>query len=227
MINIAVDGPAGSGKSTISKLVANKLNEEYNMIYLDTGAIYRAVAYYLIKNISDSDIDNENMVVSISEDLSVDIRYIDGQQRVYINGDDVTPYLRTEKVGEVTSKIAKYKKLRDILLDLQRDFAKNNNVIMDGRDIGTCVLPNASLKIFLVADVNERARRRYEQYKESGHDYPFKKILSELRNRDNNDINRSISPLKKADDAVEIDTTSMSIEEVVDKIIFELRKNCG
>ncbi len=227
MINIAVDGPAGSGKSTISKLVANKLNEEYNMIYLDTGAIYRAVAYYLIKNISDSDIDNENMVVSIAEDLSVDIRYIDGQQRVYINGDDVTPYLRTEKVGEVTSKIAKYKKLRDILLDLQRDFANNNNVIMDGRDIGTCVLPNASLKIFLVADVNERARRRYEQYKESGHDYPFNKILSELRNRDNNDINRSISPLKKADDAVEIDTTSMSIEEVVDKIIFELRKNCG
>lgn len=227
MFSIAIDGPAGSGKSTVAKVLSEKINKEVKTIYLDTGAIYRAVAYYLINNISDEDIKNKKMVADVVEDLDIDINYRNNVQHVYVNGDDVTDNIRGSKVSETTSLIATYKDVRDLLLDIQRDIAKKNNIIMDGRDIGTCVLPNATIKIFLKADVKVRAKRRYLELIQRGMQADLKTIENDIEKRDEIDINREYSPLMKANDAIEIDTSLMSVDEVVEAIydVFKGKNN--
>lgn len=218
MFSVAIDGPSGTGKSTVAKLLANKLNKIIDTIYLDTGAIYRTVAYYLITNISDRDIENEDMVSQICEDLCIEVKYKDGVQHVYVNGDDVTDYIRTERVSKVTSLIASYKNVRASLLNIQREIARKNNVVMDGRDIGSKVLPDATLKIYLDADINIRAKRRYEQLKSDNSKIDFDEVLKDLKIRDEADINREVSPLVKTKDNIYIDTTNMNIDEVVNKL---------
>lgn len=224
MINIAIDGPAGTGKSTVAKLLKEKL-KKYKFIYLDTGAIYRGVAYYLIKNISRTDIDDARMVGAICEDLGIGVEYIDGNQHIFINGEDVTKFIRDEEVTRVTSKIAGYKEVRESLINIQRDIANKYNIIMDGRDIGTKILPNADLKIYLTAIPEIRAKRRYDELKNKSIDCNYDEILSGIIDRDTKDMNRSISPLKKADDAVVIDTTEMGIDDVVNLIASYLEND--
>lgn len=224
MINIAIDGPAGTGKSTVAKLLKEKL-KKYKFIYLDTGAIYRGVAYYLIKNISRTDIDDARMVGAICEDLGIGVEYIDENQHIFINGEDVTKFIRDEEVTRVTSKIAGYKEVRESLINIQRDIANKYNIIMDGRDIGTKILPNADLKIYLTAIPEIRAKRRYDELKNKSIDCNYDEILSGIIDRDTKDMNRSISPLKKADDAVVIDTTEMGIDDVVNLIASYLEND--
>lgn len=213
-ITIAVDGPAAAGKSTIAKRVAKEL--EY--IYIDTGAMYRSVAYHMIAN--GIDIDNEAAVGGEICNLSIELK-IDGS--IYLNGEDVSNKIRTSEISKYASKVAAYGKVREYLVKLQRNIAANGGVILDGRDIGTVVLPDAELKIFQIASVETRALRRHLENVERGIESSLEEIKNEIINRDYNDMNREISPLKKADDAIEIDTSDRSIEEVVE-IILELVK---
>lgn len=213
MASIAIDGPAGAGKSTIAKLVA----KEMNYIYVDTGALYRAIAYYLVTN--KIDIENDSALKSACESISVEIRYENDAQQVYLNGENVTPYLRTEETGNMASKSSAKAPVRVALLDLQRDMAREYNVVMDGRDIGTNVLPNAEVKIYLTASSKERANRRYKELIEKGEAADFDKIEADIIERDERDMNRDIAPLKQAEDAVLVDSSNMSIEEVVSAIM--------
>lgn len=208
-MNIAIDGPAGAGKSTIAKLVARKLG----YIYVDTGAMYRAIALYLMKNQIDAD--NDSNVAKACDNIQIDIEYINTTQHVYLNGENVSEDIRQEQVGNIASKAAAKKSVRDKLLQLQRDIAASKDVIMDGRDIGTFVLPNAEIKIYLTASVEIRAKRRYEQLAAKGEIPDISKIESDIEQRDYQDMNREIAPLKKAEDAVYLDTSNMSIDEVI------------
>ena len=211
-MNIAIDGPAGAGKSTIAKLVAEKLG----FIYVDTGAMYRSIALYFINNNIDSE--DDKAVVDACDKINIQIKYEDGVQQVYLNGENVSVAIRKEEVGNMASKVAAKKPVRDLLLQLQRDIATENDVIMDGRDIGTNVLPNAEVKIYLTAAVSERARRRYEQLVEKGENPDITKIEADIEQRDYQDMNRDIAPLKQADDAIYLDTSDMTIQEVVEFI---------
>ncbi|MBP3622183.1 MAG: (d)CMP kinase [Lachnospiraceae bacterium] len=211
-MNIAIDGPAGAGKSTIAKLVAEKLG----FIYVDTGAMYRSIALYFINNNIDSE--DDKAVVDACDKINIQIKYEDGVQQVYLNGENVSVAIRKEEVGNMASKVAAKKPVRDLLLQLQRDIATENDVIMDGRDIGTNVLPNAEVKIYLTASVSERARRRYEQLVEKGENPDITKIEADIEQRDYQDMNRDIAPLKQADDAIYLDTSDMTIQEVVEFI---------
>lgn len=220
MYSIAIDGPAGAGKSTVAKMVAQALSEKgLYTIYVDTGAIYRGVAYYLLQNISEEDLKKEAIIAENVEKLKVDIKYIDNIQHVYINDEDVTAEIRTSLVSKITSQIAAYKSVRLALIDIQRDIASKNNVVMDGRDIGTNILKNATLKIFLVASVEVRAKRRYDEATQRGETVEFDKIVQEITMRDNRDENRENAPTKQAEDAIKLDTSNMNIEEVVEKIL--------
>lgn len=219
-MNIAIDGPAGAGKSTIAKLVAEKLG----YIYVDTGAMYRAIALFLIKGGISAD--NENEVASACQNIEVEIRYEDNVQQVYLNGENVSVEIRQEKVGNMASKAAAIKAVRSKLLQLQRDIAASNNVIMDGRDIGTFVLPDAELKIYLTASVGTRAKRRYDQLIFKGESPDIKKIENDIEQRDYQDMNRDIAPLKQADDALYLDTSDMSIAEVVEFICKRADEVC-
>lgn len=211
--NIAIDGPAGAGKSTIAKLVAKELS----FVYVDTGAMYRAIAVYLLEHgIHSRDAEG---IKEACRDIQVTLGYEDGMQQVYLNGENVTGRLRTEEVGNMASKSAANPHVRAALLNLQRDMAKSCDVLMDGRDIGTNVLPDAQLKIYLTASVDTRAMRRYLELKEKGQDCDLEEIKKDIETRDYQDMTRETAPLKQAEDAVLVDSSHMSIEEVVDTII--------
>ena len=211
-MNIAIDGPAGAGKSTIAKRVAKELG----FIYVDTGAMYRTMALYCIRQgIAASE---EARVNEAVDSITVSIGYEDGAQHVYLNDEDVTGLIRTEEVSAMTSSISVYPKVREKLLDLQRDLAASQDVIMDGRDIGTNVLPNAELKVYLTASVEERASRRYKELMEKGETCRLEEIQAEIAERDERDMNREIAPLKQAEDAVYLDTSHMSIDQVVEEL---------
>ena len=210
---IAIDGPAGAGKSTIAKKVAKRLGA----IYVDTGAMYRAIALFLIRQGISGD--DSNAIEKSCDDASVTIEYKDGAQIVILNGENVNDYLRNEEVGNMASKSSANGKVREKLVSLQRELARTKDVVMDGRDIGTVVLPDADLKIYLTASVKTRAQRRAKELIEKGEEADINIIEKEIRERDERDMTREISPLKKADDAIEIDSSDMTIEEVTDKII--------
>lgn len=214
---IAIDGPAGSGKSTISKLVAKDLD----LIYLDTGAMYRLVTLKALKmGILDENLENLDKINELLDNLEIDIR----EDGFYLDGVDVSEEIRKPIVSENVSKIAAIKEVRIKMVDLQRAFSKAKNVILDGRDIGTVVFPNADLKVFLVADARERANRRYKELTEKGENVSLEEIYQNILMRDKIDSTREEAPLKKAKDAVEVDTTSKNIDEVKEKIL-NLYKN--
>jgi cytidylate kinase len=211
--NIAIDGPAGAGKSTIAKLVAKKLN----FIYVDTGAMYRAIALYVLKNGVDRT--DEAAVSSQVKNIDITIQYQDGAQQVILNGENVSGQIRTEEVGNTASAVSVYPAVRAHLLDLQRGLAAKNNVIMDGRDIGTCILPDADAKVFLTASSSVRAQRRYKELAEKGITCNLQEIEQDIIERDERDMNRAIAPLKQAEDAVLVDGSDLTINQVVDAII--------
>ena len=211
-MNIAIDGPAGAGKSTIARLAAKELD----FVYVDTGAMYRAIALYLLDN--NTDIDNEEALKAALKQIHINIVYESGVQHVFLDLQDVSTEIRSERVGNMASKSSALAPVREKLLDLQRDIAAKNNVIMDGRDIGTNILPNAELKIYLTASVDVRAERRYDELKLRGEEPDFEEIKKGIEQRDYQDMNRDIAPLKQAEDAVLIDSSDMTIAEVVDRI---------
>lgn len=211
--NVAIDGPAGAGKSTIAKLVA----KAKGYIYVDTGAMYRGLAiHFLDKGIQKGETEK---VIEACKDAEVTIAYEDGVQHVYLNGKDITARLRNEEVGNMASVTSAIPEVRKKLLELQQNLAKTQDVIMDGRDIGTCVLPDADVKIYLTASVETRAKRRYQELLEKGEPCNLEEIAHDIEERDNRDMNREIAPLKQADDAVLVDSSDMTIEEVVQTIV--------
>ena len=211
--NIAIDGPAGAGKSTIAKLVA----KEKGYIYVDTGAMYRGLSiYFLDQNLR---VDDTDGIIEACKSVDVTISYEDGKQQVLVNGENVTGRLRQEAVGNMASKVSAIPQVRETLLELQRNLAKTSDVIMDGRDIGTCILPNADLKIYLTASAYTRAKRRYEELQEKGVSCDLKEIEEDIKERDYRDMTRKVSPLKQAEDAILVDSSDMTIDEVVEKII--------
>ena len=219
MYSIAIDGPAGAGKSTIAKTIAKKLE----FIYVDTGAMYRAMALYFIRH--EIDPKDEEAINKACPDIHVSINYEDGVQQVLLNGENVNGLIRTEEVWKYGfEEHLTYKMVRATLLDLQRDLAKTANILMDGRDIGTNVLPNADLKIYLTASSKVRAERRYKELVEKGVEADFDKIEEDIIIRDRQDMEREIAPLKQAEDAVLVDSSDMTIEEVVDAIVAEFEK---
>ena len=213
MHSIAIDGPAGAGKSTIARLVAKKLG----FIYVDTGAMYRAMALYFIRKGIGSQ--EEERIGEACGDIHIAIEYEGGEQQVILNGENVNAFIRTEEVGMMTSATSKYPKVREKLLSLQRDLAGSKDVIMDGRDIGTCVLPGADLKIYLTASASERARRRCLELTEKGVACDIKKIEQDIIARDEQDMGREVAPLKQAEDAVLVDASDMTVDEVVDRVV--------
>ena len=212
-INIAIDGPAGAGKSTIAKKVAKELS----FIYVDTGAMYRAMALYLLEK----GISGDEKISEACHDADISIRY---EQQVILNGKNVTAFLRKEEVGNMASVSSANPEVRAHLLKLQRNLAAENNVVMDGRDIGTTILPNAEVKIFLTASAKTRASRRYLELTEKGEACDMAEILKDIVDRDERDMNRAVSPLKKAEDAVLVDSSEMGIDEVVESILSVYRK---
>ena len=211
--NVAIDGPAGAGKSTIAKAVAAKLG----FIYVDTGAMYRAIALYLLNHNIASD--DEKAIEESLDDINVEIAYVDGSQQVLLNGDNVSKEIRREEVGNMASATSVYGCVRSKLLSLQRELARKSDVIMDGRDIGTCVLPDAQVKIYLTASVDCRAQRRYKELVEKGETPALEDIKKDISDRDYRDMHRDIAPLKQAEDAVRVDSSDMTIQEVVDTIV--------
>ena len=219
MSSIAIDGPAGAGKSSIAKALSKRLG----YIYIDTGAMYRAVALFFVENnVSDG---TDSRIESLLEKLEISIKYEDGAQKVILNGEDVTGKLRLEEIGKLASKFSAIGSVREKLVALQRKLAQKENVVMDGRDIGTVVLPNADLKIYLSASSKVRAKRRYLELSEKGHtDLDINEIEDEIIKRDEADMNREISPLKQADDAYYLDSSDMTLEEVVSKILSMVKE---
>lgn len=218
--SIAIDGPAGAGKSTIAKEIAKKMG----FIYVDTGAMYRAMAVYFLDNGIDAG--NEPAINEACENVSVSIKYENGVQQVILNGENVTGRLRKEEVGAMASRTSVYPRVREKLVELQRVLASENNVIMDGRDIGTCVLPGADLKIYLTASVEARAGRRYDELLEKGETPDLKVIAADIEERDYRDMNRDISPLRQAEDAVLVDSSDMGIDEVVKTVSDLFSEKC-
>ena len=210
--NIAIDGPAGAGKSTIAKKVAGELS----CVYVDTGAMYRAMALYLLRR--NVNRENPDEIGEACQGAEISIEYKNGEQIVLLNGENVNPFLRKEEVGNMASVSSANPRVREKLLDLQRKLAASMNVVMDGRDIGTSVLPDADLKIFLTASVDTRARRRYNELLEKGESCDYEKIASDIEERDRRDMTRDISPLCQAEDARLVDSSDMTIEEVVETI---------
>ena len=211
--NIAIDGPAGAGKSTIARSAARNLG----FLYVDTGAMFRAIALYLLRN--EVNIQDTDSLLKSLEEINIRIVYSDGEQQIILNDENVTTYLRDEKVGNMASLSSAHPEVRAKLLQLQRNLANENDVIMDGRDIGTVVLPNADVKIYLTASVEERAKRRYLELIEKGQEADLERIKEDIRTRDYQDMNRSTAPLRQAEDAVVIDSSTMTINEVMEKII--------
>lgn len=211
--NIAIDGPAGAGKSTIAKLVAKKKG----YIYVDTGAMYRGLAVHFIKKGIQPE--EKEKIAEACEDAVIKIAYENGVQQVYLNDENITGSLREEAVGNMASKSSGIPAVRAKLLELQRNLAKEENVVMDGRDIGTHVLPNADVKVYLTASVETRAKRRFDELTEKGITCDFDAIAADIKERDERDMTRDIAPLKQADDAVLVDSSDMTIDEVTEAII--------
>ncbi len=211
-MNIAIDGPAGAGKSTIAKRLAKKLG----FIYVDTGAMYRAMAYYFLQH--NIDAKDENAIAAACPDVDVTITYENGEQQVLLNGENVDAVIRNEEVGNMASSTSVYPVVRKKLVELQRQLAKSADVIMDGRDIGTCVLPDAQVKIYLTASSATRAKRRYDELTEKGVSCDLAEIEKDIIDRDYRDMHRETSPLRQAEDAVLVDSSEMNIDEVVDAI---------
>lgn len=219
-VSVAIDGPAGSGKSTAAK----EISKELGYLYVDTGAMYRAAALYCIEKGIDTE--NKNMVEDALSNINIELKYENNEQKIYLNGKNVTAEIRNNDVAKGASDVAVIKKVRETLVAMQKKIAENNNVVMDGRDIATCVLPNADVKIYMDADVSERAKRRVGELKEKGIESDFENVKKEIIKRDENDKNREFSPLRKADDAIFLDSTNKSINEVKKEIIEIIKKVC-
>ncbi len=219
-MNIAIDGPAGAGKSTIAKRLAKKLG----FIYVDTGAMYRAMAYYFLQKKTDPS--DETAIAAMCPDVDVTIAYEGNEQQVLLNGENVNGFIRTEEVGNMASSVSVYPVVRTKLVELQRQLAAKSDVIMDGRDIGTCVLPDAQVKIYLTASSATRAKRRFDELAAKGETCDLEQIEKDIIDRDYRDMHRETSPLKQAEDAVLVDSSEMNIDEVVDAIyqIYEKTK---
>ncbi|MDR0315132.1 MAG: (d)CMP kinase [Oscillospiraceae bacterium] len=217
MINIAIDGPSGAGKSTIAKRVAKELG----YIYVDTGALYRAIGLNAVRHCVDTK--DENLVAETLKDITLELKFIDGSQRVLLNGEDVSQAIRTPDVSMAASDVSAAPCVRDFLFNLQRTLAENNNCLMDGRDIGTVVLPDADVKIYLTASADERAKRRFNEFLNSGEEVTMQSVKKQMKERDYQDSNRKVAPLKPARDAIVVDSTDKTLQQVVDMII-ELAK---
>ncbi|MEG1760878.1 MAG: (d)CMP kinase [Hydrogenoanaerobacterium sp.] len=213
MISVAIDGPAGAGKSTIARAIAQKLG----YIYADTGALYRAIAYYALNK--NAKIKSESEILPLLDEIIVTLKFINNEQHVFINEEDVSDKIRTSEVSMAASDVSALPAVRKFLFALQQNLAKENNIVMDGRDIGTVVLPNATVKIFLTATADERAKRRWKELKEKGKDVNLADVLHDVITRDYNDEHRDISPLMQADDAVLVDTTKDTLEQAIERII--------
>ncbi|WP_202080031.1 (d)CMP kinase [Caldalkalibacillus salinus] len=211
-INVAIDGPAGAGKSTVAKKVADR----FSYIYIDTGAMYRSLTLEALKR--NVDVHQEADLVTLLDKTNLELTAGQDGQKVYVNGTDVTQDIRDREVTNQVSYVAQHGKVRQAMLDLQRDMAENKGVVMDGRDIGTHVLPHAEVKVYLSASIEERAKRRYIENQQNGEHLDLEKLKEEIRVRDEKDSNREVAPLTKADDATEIDTTGLSIDEVAQRI---------
>lgn len=218
-INIAIDGPGGAGKSTVARAVAKQLG----FIYVDTGAIYRAIGLKFVR--TGKSFTNEN-IISVLPGTELSLTHIDGEQHIIIDGEDVSSLIRTQEISSAASKVSAVPEVRAFLLDLQRDIARKNNVIMDGRDVGTVILPNAEVKIFLTANVEVRARRRHRELMAKGLETPdtFERVLKEVAERDKADSKRATAPLKPAEDAVLVDTSDMDFEQSVQTVINIIRR---
>ena len=222
MISIAIDGPSGAGKSTISRKAA----EKFGFIYVDTGAIYRTIG--LATKIRGVSLDDTAAVVALLPTLEIELKYNDaGEQHMYLDGNDVSRDIRLPEVSMLASKVSAIPAVREFLVDMQRGMAEKYDVIMDGRDIGTVILPNADLKIFLTADVRARARRRYEELLAKGMEKPFDEVLAEMEKRDEQDTQRAAAPLKAADDAVLLDTSGNTLEESIDEVCRLISEKMG
>ena len=221
MFKIAIDGPGGAGKSTVAKAVARELG----IVYVDTGALYRTIGYYVrSKDVSPKD--NEEVTALLPE-ISIEVKYLDGSQRVYLNGEDLGDKIRTPEMSMYASAVSAIPAVRSFLLDTQRDIARKNSVIMDGRDIGTVILPDAEVKIFMTASAECRAKRRYNELTAKGVEAKYEDVLREMNERDHNDSTRDIAPTAAAEDAVLLDTSDMSFDEVVAAVIDLTNKKIG
>lgn len=217
MINIAIDGPAGAGKSSVAKEVAKRLG----FIYVDTGALYRSIGVYALNNGIETD--NRQAIINILPSVDIKLKYVDENQCVFLNGKDVSDEIRLPQASMAASNVSAIPEVRAFLLDLQRDMAKNNNVVMDGRDIGTVILPDAQYKFFLTASAEVRADRRFKELKNKGMDVNYDDILSDIIQRDYNDMHRETAPLKQADDAIFVDSSDMTIEESIEAIASRVK----
>ncbi len=206
---IAIDGPAGAGKSTIARFLAKELE----LIYVDTGALYRAIGFYMVTN--GVSIDDDAAVIAALDGVRVSLAHVDGEQRVFVNDADVSDRIRTPQISMAASKVSAIPAVRAFLLQLQRDIAATHSVIMDGRDIGTTILPNADVKIFLTASPEARAERRYKELIEKGEQVTYEDVLADMKKRDYDDAHRSASPLRKAEDAIEVDTGDLTLEQSI------------
>lgn len=216
--NVAIDGPGGAGKSSISKIVASKLN----FIYVDTGALYRTIGLFFYRN--NISVDDSGQIIENLYKINVDLKYCDNTQHVYLNGEDVSEDIRLHIVSEYASKVSAVPAVREFLLSMQREIAEKNNIIMDGRDIGSVVLPDADVKIFLTASEEVRAKRRYDELIAKGQDVVYADVLKDMINRDRRDEQREIAPLKKAEDAVLVDTSDCSFDESVERVLKVIRE---
>jgi cytidylate kinase len=218
MINVAIDGPAGAGKSTVAKAAAKELG----YIYVDTGALYRTVALGAQRR---GILGDTEKIIDMLSDISVDLRYIDGVQAVFLDNEDVSGFIRTPEISMGASAVSAIPKVREFLLDLQRDIAKKNNVIMDGRDIATVVLPNADVKIFLFASPECRAKRRYDELIAKGESVMYEDVLADVNQRDYQDSHREIAPLKPSEDSILLDTSELNLEQSIQAIINIVKEN--
>ncbi len=220
IINVAIDGPAGAGKSTISRKAAAELG----YIYIDTGALYRTVGLNAIKLGADLQSDDA-IIATLTDDLKVELRFIDGEQRMFLNDADVSSEIRTPEASMAASRVSAVPKVREYLFDLQKELARNNSCVMDGRDIGTVVLPDADVKIFLTASPEARAERRYKELIEKGMDVELSDVLADMIKRDYDDSHRAIAPLKQADDAILCDTSELTLQQSIDLVINTIKEN--
>lgn len=218
---LAIDGPSGAGKSSIAKALAKQLG----IVYVDTGAIYRTVGLYVYRQGIDSK--DASNIISILKDISVKIAYVDNAQHIYLNGEDVSDKIRTEIISKYASDVSAIPEVRTFLLSLQRDMAKENSVVMDGRDIGTVVLPNAEIKVFLTASAEVRAQRRYKELIEKGENVTFESVLESINQRDKNDSSRATAPLKAAEDAIILDNSLLTAQETLDQFIEIIESRLG
>jgi CMP/dCMP kinase len=220
-VNIAIDGPAGAGKSTVAQRVAKELG----ILYIDTGAMYRALTYMAL--VHKCSVENERQLYSLLEGMNLKLDLVNGYQHIYINDEDVTDVIRSNEVSSHVSAVAMHPSVRRTMVELQRQMARNQNVVMDGRDIGTHVLPEAELKIFLTASIEERAHRRYSELVQRGVRTDLKQLMHEIAERDRKDSEREAAPLRKAEDAVLLDTTGLDIDQVVRRIVEMYKEKAG